>query len=104
MTDFSKDEYDIIPKLKEERDQLKGGINKLQSNVRNQKAQREKAHDEKEKIDAFNLNKSKKQLSQGLKALSHNVKKVKFQKDILKNLMLYICFLKPLNYIDWQKV
>jgi hypothetical protein len=43
--------------------------------------QRAKAHDEQDKIDAFNLHKTKKQLSQGLQALSHNVKIVKFKKD-----------------------
>ena len=43
--------------------------------------QRAKAYDEQDKIDAFNLDKNKKQLSQGLQALSNNAKRVKFQKN-----------------------
>jgi hypothetical protein len=74
-----KDVFGLLD-TQQEKKQLQEGMDKLQSNVRNQKVQRAKAHDEKEKIDAFNLNKNKKQLSQGLQALSNNAKRVKFQK------------------------
>ena len=77
-----RSEKDVFGLLDTKRDakQLQEGMDKLQSNVTNQKMQRAKANDEQDKIDAFNLHKNKKQLSQGLQAFSNNAKRVKFQK------------------------